>query len=65
MVPGPKMNAAATALSLWRAFALIADLHIWQVAVNKFAAIISIVAHEPKSAGSIQGPAESMKNWSM
>jgi cation diffusion facilitator family transporter len=27
----------------------IADLHIWQLAVNKFAAIISIVAHEPKS----------------
>jgi cation diffusion facilitator family transporter len=26
----------------------IADLHIWQVAVNKFAAIISVVAHEPK-----------------
>jgi len=27
----------------------IADLHIWQVAVNKFAAIISVVAHEPKT----------------
>lgn len=27
----------------------IADLHIWQVAVNKFAAIISVVAHEPKA----------------
>jgi len=28
---------------------LIADLHIWQVAMDKFAAIISVVAHEPKS----------------
>jgi cation diffusion facilitator family transporter len=28
---------------------VIADLHIWQVGTNKFAAIISIVAHEPKS----------------
>jgi cation diffusion facilitator family transporter len=28
---------------------MIADLHIWQVAVNKFAVIISVVAHEPKS----------------
>lgn len=28
---------------------VIADLHLWQVAINKFAAIISVVAHEPKS----------------
>jgi cation diffusion facilitator family transporter len=28
---------------------LIADLHIWQVAVNKFAAIIRVVAHHPKA----------------
>ena len=27
---------------------LITDLHIWQVAAGKFAAIISVVAHEPK-----------------
>jgi cation diffusion facilitator family transporter len=27
----------------------IADLHIWQVAVNKFAAVISVVAHHPKT----------------
>ena len=27
----------------------IADLHVWQIAVNKFAAIISLVAHEPKT----------------
>jgi cation diffusion facilitator family transporter len=27
---------------------LITDLHIWQVGVGKFAAIISVVAHEPK-----------------
>ncbi|HJT80942.1 MAG TPA: CDF family Co(II)/Ni(II) efflux transporter DmeF [Chthoniobacterales bacterium] len=29
---------------------LVTDLHVWQVGVGKFAAIISIVAHEPKSA---------------
>lgn len=28
---------------------LVTDLHIWQVASGKFAAIIGIVAHEPKS----------------
>ena len=28
----------------------IADLHIWQVGVNKFAAILSVVAHHPKTA---------------
>jgi cation diffusion facilitator family transporter len=28
---------------------LIADLHIWQLAVNKFAAVISVVAHDPKT----------------
>jgi len=28
---------------------VIADLHIWQIAVNKFAAVISVVAHEPKT----------------
>ncbi|MGZ4964725.1 MAG: CDF family Co(II)/Ni(II) efflux transporter DmeF [Limisphaerales bacterium] len=27
----------------------IADLHIWQLGVHKFAAIISVVAHEPKT----------------
>jgi cation diffusion facilitator family transporter len=27
---------------------LITDLHIWQVGVNKFAAIIKVVAHHPK-----------------
>jgi len=27
----------------------ITDLHIWQVGVNKFAAIISLVTHHPKS----------------
>ncbi|HEU6446825.1 MAG TPA: CDF family Co(II)/Ni(II) efflux transporter DmeF [Verrucomicrobiae bacterium] len=27
----------------------ISDLHIWQVGVNKFAAIISVVAHQPKT----------------
>ena len=28
---------------------VITDLHIWQVSAGKFAAIVSIVAHEPKS----------------
>jgi len=28
---------------------VIADLHVWQLAVNKFAAVISIVAHAPKT----------------
>lgn len=28
---------------------VITDLHIWQVGVNKFAAIISLVAHHPQS----------------
>jgi len=28
---------------------LITDLHIWQVGVNKFAAIIGVVAHHPKA----------------
>jgi cation diffusion facilitator family transporter len=28
---------------------LITDLHIWQIGVNKFAAIIALVAHEPRS----------------
>ena len=28
---------------------VITDLHIWQVGVNKFAAIISLVTHDPKS----------------
>jgi len=27
---------------------VIADLHIWQIGVHKFAAIISLVSHEPK-----------------
>jgi cation diffusion facilitator family transporter len=29
---------------------VVTDLHIWQVSSGKFAAIVSIVAHEPKSA---------------
>jgi len=28
--------------------ALITDLHIWQIGVQKFAAIVSVVAHDPK-----------------
>jgi len=28
---------------------IVTDLHIWQVSSGKFAAIVSIVAHEPKS----------------
>ena len=29
---------------------IVTDLHVWQVGVGKFAAIVSIVAHEPKDA---------------
>lgn len=29
---------------------IVTDLHVWQVGVGKFAAIISIVAHEPKTS---------------
>ncbi len=29
---------------------LVTDLHIWQVSAGKFAAILSVVAHEPKSS---------------
>jgi cation diffusion facilitator family transporter len=29
---------------------LVSDLHVWQVGANKYAAIVGIVAHEPKSA---------------
>ncbi len=31
---------------------LVTDLHVWQVGIGKFAAMISIVAHEPKSCDS-------------
>src|SRR3989442_6869385 len=31
---------------------LVTDLHVWQVGIGKYAAIISIVAHEPKSCDS-------------
>src|SRR6266404_7418420 len=29
---------------------LVTDLHVWQVGIGKFAAIVSIVAHRPKSS---------------
>jgi cation diffusion facilitator family transporter len=29
---------------------LVTDLHVWQVGIGKFAAMISVVAHEPKSS---------------
>ena len=29
---------------------LITDLHVWQLGAGKFAAIVSIVAHDPKPA---------------
>jgi cation diffusion facilitator family transporter len=29
---------------------LVTDLHVWQVGIGKFAAIVSIVAHQPKSS---------------
>lgn len=35
---------------------LITDLHIWQVGPNKFAAIVSLVAHQPKSPEAYKAP---------
>lgn len=35
---------------------VITDLHIWQVGVKKFAAIISLVAHNPKSPDDYKAP---------
>jgi cation diffusion facilitator family transporter len=35
---------------------VITDLHIWQVGSNKFAAIISLVAHHPKSLEAYKAP---------
>jgi cation diffusion facilitator family transporter len=32
--------------------AIVTDLHVWQVSSGKFAAIVSLVAHEPKSCES-------------
>ena len=34
----------------------ITDLHIWQIGVKKFAAIISVVAHEPKTPAAYKEP---------
>jgi Co/Zn/Cd efflux system component len=31
---------------------VVSDLHVWQVGIGKFAAMVSIVAHEPKSCDS-------------
>jgi len=31
---------------------IVTDLHVWQVGIGKFAAMVSIVAHEPKSCES-------------
>src|SRR5205809_792468 len=31
---------------------LVTDLHVWQIGIGKFAAVISVVAHEPKSSDS-------------
>lgn len=42
--------------------AAIADLHIWQVGVNKFAAIVSVVAHEPKSPAAYKALLEEHKD---
>jgi cation diffusion facilitator family transporter len=36
--------------------AVISDLHIWQVGVGKFAAIISVVAHEPRTPSFYKQP---------
>jgi len=34
---------------------IVTDLHVWQVGVGKFAAIVSIVAHEPKTSDQYRG----------
>src|ERR1700746_281441 len=31
---------------------LVTDLHVWQIGIGKFAAMISVVAHEPRSSDS-------------
>jgi cation diffusion facilitator family transporter len=36
--------------------AVITDLHIWQVGSNKFAAIVALVAHHPKSPEEYKAP---------
>jgi Co/Zn/Cd efflux system component len=28
----------------------VSDLHVWQIGTGKFAAVVSIVAHEPKTS---------------
>ena len=35
---------------------VVTDLHIWQVSVGKFAAIVSLVAHEPKAPSFYKQP---------
>ena len=34
---------------------LVTDLHVWQVGIGKFAAIVSVVAHEPKNSDHYRG----------
>jgi cation diffusion facilitator family transporter len=34
---------------------LVTDLHVWQVGIGKFAAIVSVVAHEPESSDHYRG----------
>src|SRR5881397_642580 len=34
---------------------LVTDLHVWEVGIGKFAAIVSVVAHEPKSSDHYRG----------
>jgi cation diffusion facilitator family transporter len=34
---------------------LVTDLHVWQVGIEKYAAMISVVAHEPKSCDAYRG----------
>jgi cation diffusion facilitator family transporter len=41
--------------------AVITDLHIWQIGSNKFAAIISLVAHHPKSLEAYKAPLKEHK----
>jgi hypothetical protein len=43
---------------------VVTDLHVWQVGIGKFAAMVSIVAHEPKSCDSYRALLRGYTNWS-
>ncbi len=43
---------------------VVTDLHVWQVGIGKFAAMVSIVAHQPKSCDCIEPCSADITNWS-